>query len=588
MLLFRDSIHDTIYGEQISNNIWKDNNGQLICENVVLARTGYYDYREDEIIEGGSPDKIIRVYRSEEEVFDPVSMKSMNYKPLVDEHPEDNVTPDTVGVLQKGFMTNVRRGTGEFKDCLMADLIVTDPVVIEEILSKQKRDLSVGYTADIGETDGQYFMKNIRGNHIALCEAGRAGNARIRDSIDVKDGFNVGYGDKVRIGSVMYEVVGKSNDGATYVFEVISGGKAGERKTFTKSELSSNGAEYVKDADSVSVSDEKKVWEVIILENGETDSIFVQASSESNARKAVAKQHSKAEILEVNGGSWVQRIHPTIVTDFEAKGSFNSINELKSHYSGASFDTRGRDVIVKLSSGIKLLYTYLSGTSGKLLFVRKVNDSIRDSVEVLGDAIKLRVGQRVDYYGTPCVISNISPNLGLKQFLVEFRAGNVLCGRHSYDEVTDYVNQGKIKLLDSVVFDSDTGEFSFEPVEDCDGGDVVFEDSKFKPGDIIQLDGDPETVDKIIQEMTFTGKVVPKYVMKSGRKYLAEDVENGWRKVRDTAAVLKPFRVSVGGRKFDTRATSAAEAFNKVRDALSTERAEVTDVPDLETKSGRS
>ena len=51
---FKDSIHDIILGEKISDNIYLDNNGQLICENVVLARTGNYDYREDELLENGS------------------------------------------------------------------------------------------------------------------------------------------------------------------------------------------------------------------------------------------------------------------------------------------------------------------------------------------------------------------------------------------------------------------------------------------------------------------------------------------------------------------------------------------------------
>lgn len=178
---FKDTVMNDIIGEKISENLAKDGNGQLICANVVLARTGFYDYRESELFDGGSEEKIIKVYRSPEEVFNPDSMKSMNFKPLVDDHPEDNVTPDTVTYLQRGFMTNIRRGEGEFKDCLLADIVAVDPEVIELILSGEKRDLSVGYTADIDDSSGRYEMKNIRGNHIALCKAGRAGNAKIRD-----------------------------------------------------------------------------------------------------------------------------------------------------------------------------------------------------------------------------------------------------------------------------------------------------------------------------------------------------------------------------------------------------------------------
>lgn len=360
-MFVRDSIHDLILGSQISNNIWKDNNGQLICENVVLARTGSYDYREDELFKDGSPDKIVKVYRRAEDVFDPVSIKSMNYKPLCDDHPEDNVTPETVSELQKGFMINVRRGTGEFSECLMADLVVTDPYVIEEIESKKKRDLSVGYTADIVEEGGKYYMKNIRGNHIALCQAGRAGNARIRDS------------------------------------------------------------------------------------------------------KAVM--------------------------DVEAKGSFNSIEELVKHYKGATTEANGDKVVVRLSSGSKLLYSYVSGSDGKLVFVRKMKDSNGGGsvVEVIGDSVKLREGQRVVYFGTPCRVISINPNLKNRQFMVEFGADGVLCGRLPYDEVTDYVGQGKIKLLDSVVFDSDTGEFVLQ-AEDADTEITKFNGKHTDPAHEKELD----------------------------------------------------------------------------------------------------
>ena len=136
---FRDAILNDIYGEKISENIAIDNNGQLICSNCILARTGYYDYRESELIDGGSEEKIVRVYRSPEEVFDEESIKSMNFKPLVNDHPQDNVTPESVSYLQKGFVTNTRRGDGEFSECLMADIVVTDPYVIDLIRSGDKR-----------------------------------------------------------------------------------------------------------------------------------------------------------------------------------------------------------------------------------------------------------------------------------------------------------------------------------------------------------------------------------------------------------------------------------------------------------------
>lgn len=459
MRSFSDSIKDTIYGEQISNNLWRDNNGQLICENVVLARTGYYDYRESELIEDGSPDKIVKVYRSPEEVFDPISMKSMNYKPLVDDHPEENVTPETVSYLQKGFMTNIRRGVGEFDGCLMADIVATDPVVIDEILTKKKRDLSVGYTADIEEVNGQYIMKNIRGNHIALCEAGRAGVARIRDSIDVKD--KVDFDKTIKV--LKEHLKGIPSGAMTQqhivnVLTVYGGYSLAEAKDFASKHGVRNVRMFISDAE---------------------------------------------------------------FEDFEANGSFNNIGELRSYYPGASVEARGKDVIVRLLSGTKLLYSYLNGSDGKLLFIRKVNDSIRDGVEVLGDSHKLRVGQRIRYFGTPCVVESIIPDINSGEFIVQFGAEGNVCGRLSYDEVVTNINQGKIKLLDSVVFDSEAGEFKFEST-DCDMSEDYADNFKDKFSDCFA----------------------------------------------DKAGALRSFRVSVGDKKFDTRAHSAAEAMAKVRAAV--------------------
>lgn len=59
------------------------------------------------------------------------------------------------------------------------------------------------------------------------------------------------------------------------------------------------------------------------------------------------------------------------VKDYSARGSFNTIGELKSHYSGASLLLSGDNVTVVLKSGAELTYSYANG--GKLLFVRGKN-----------------------------------------------------------------------------------------------------------------------------------------------------------------------------------------------------------------------
>ena len=541
---FTDSIKDTILGEQISNNIWTDNNGQLICENVVLARTGYYDYRESELIEGGSPEKIVRVFRSPEEVFDPTSMKSMNFKPLVDDHPDENVTPETVGELQKGFMTNIRRGTGEFDGCLMADIIATDPYVIDEILSKRKRDLSVGYTADIEEVDGQYFMKNIRGNHIALCEAGRAGNARIRDSKEWTSSEFVKHLTENKSKYVPLYKSGGADRVAEEVHEtLLKEGWSGStrNKLWTAIEQVFKGS--IEDAVPVKVggvvyragdysvlsyADKPNTFIVVKNYNGENPYNgggtveFSLAGAKKTADDFVIMERLENKYGKHEGyRRWMAGKNDSAFEDFEAKGSFESLSALKSHYAGATVMNKGKDIVVALPSGVKLLYTYLNGDNSKVIFIRKMNDSINDSVEVLGDSHKLKVGQRAEYVGQPCMIEGIYPNRALQQFLVEFGFGGNVYGRHTYDEVVELINQGKIKLLDSVVFDCDTKQFKLES-EDCDTSEDYADSFSDKYSDSFH----------------------------------------------DKAGALRPFRVSVGGKKFDTLATSFADAVCKVRAAV--------------------
>lgn len=184
-----------IYGSQISDHIYKDNNGQLIIYDAILARTGSYKYRESEILgkdeagqDIGDFNKIVDVYRTEEEVFNPRSMASFENKPFVDNHPEEDVGPDNIRDLSMGYMRNIRRGTGEYSNCLIGDIVVTDPYTIKLIESGKKRELSLGYDAVIDkDNDGKYVMKNIRGNHLALVDDGRAGCATIRDKNTIKN-----------------------------------------------------------------------------------------------------------------------------------------------------------------------------------------------------------------------------------------------------------------------------------------------------------------------------------------------------------------------------------------------------------------
>lgn len=168
------------YASKISDNISVMDNGCLICFNVPIARTGTYKYLREEL--GLDGQGIVDVYRTPEEVFDPVAIASFEGKAFTDTHPAVDVTSDNWSIYSKGEITNVRRGTGDQKDYLMADILVRDPIVINEIQSGAKREISSGYNCCYVEENGKIYQKEIRGNHVALVQAGRAGsNVRIND-----------------------------------------------------------------------------------------------------------------------------------------------------------------------------------------------------------------------------------------------------------------------------------------------------------------------------------------------------------------------------------------------------------------------
>ena len=109
--------------------------GFLICQGVPVARTGELLYAPGELPIPPSPDGLIRVFRTEDAVFDPASMASFEGKTLVDTHPMsgEDVTPANWRQHAIGHTQNVCRGTGEQAHVLLADIVVKDAAAIAAV-----------------------------------------------------------------------------------------------------------------------------------------------------------------------------------------------------------------------------------------------------------------------------------------------------------------------------------------------------------------------------------------------------------------------------------------------------------------------
>lgn len=173
----------TYYGYTISPNQLETDEGFLICRNVPIARTGEQEYLGTEL--GLDTSDVVKVMRPEEEVFSEATIASFEGKPVTDDHPSDLLDAETATMHSKGHVQNVRRGSGEWKDYLVADLHIQDADLIREI-KNGKREVSCGYAVEYTPNgDGTFTQRKIRGNHVAVVDEGRAGHAAaIMDSIN--------------------------------------------------------------------------------------------------------------------------------------------------------------------------------------------------------------------------------------------------------------------------------------------------------------------------------------------------------------------------------------------------------------------
>lgn len=168
--------------EKLSEHKYKTPEGYLICTDAILARTGKQTYRKNEVFADSDDDSEIEVDRRPEDVFSDETLTSFENKPITVEHPDRDVNAENHNELSVGFVRDVRRATRDGQDVMIGNLVITDADTIEAIENGEHCELSCGYDCDI-EDEANPVQKNIRGNHVALCERGRAGIARIVDSV---------------------------------------------------------------------------------------------------------------------------------------------------------------------------------------------------------------------------------------------------------------------------------------------------------------------------------------------------------------------------------------------------------------------
>jgi hypothetical protein len=159
-----------------------DINGWTEIKGNPLSKVGIFEYSGAQISEKLDPNKIYRVYRPEEELSSEETLKSFRLVPWTDEHAllgkeEDGLTP----AEQKGVHGVIGEDVYFEFPYLKANIKVFSEALAEEI-ENGKKELSIGYRCRYHIISGTYngepydvIQTDIRGNHLALVEEGRAG-----------------------------------------------------------------------------------------------------------------------------------------------------------------------------------------------------------------------------------------------------------------------------------------------------------------------------------------------------------------------------------------------------------------------------
>lgn len=176
--------------------VTRTDDGRMHCEGA-FAKDGILEYRNPN-------GQVIRELRRPEVNADPITLESFKFLPMTIEHPP-------LGLLNSqsykshaiGMTDSSARYDSEFGG-IVGLLSIFDGEAIRLVDSKQKVELSAGYTCDIlnkpGIWHGQPYDReqiNVRANHLALTSKGRAGQEVClrMDSADIEAGIGIALDD---------------------------------------------------------------------------------------------------------------------------------------------------------------------------------------------------------------------------------------------------------------------------------------------------------------------------------------------------------------------------------------------------------
>ena len=268
--------------------------GQMIVP-CAFARTGAQVYTAGQLgLSGVDANSQVTVMRDEADVFDEKSMQTFRSAPVTIGHPKSAegvsllVSSENSKELQVGTLEGMPTRD---EDTLTGTLVIARQDAID-LIEDGTKELSAGYTCDLEMVDSEdggeptIYQRNIRANHIAIVEKGRAGSScAIADEADLEEVTEVTAVPTEDAAIVSIETEGVSEPAAESVKDEVASlvGDIGSEPTADEAKAEDSGEDEVKEladevvSQAVNVEDELLTAKTSLVElTDELDALKVE------------------------------------------------------------------------------------------------------------------------------------------------------------------------------------------------------------------------------------------------------------------------------------------------------------------------
>jgi hypothetical protein len=159
-----------------------DTNGWYEIKENPLSKVGVFPYLGKTIDESLEPEKIYNVYRPADELSNEETLKSFRLLPWIDDHVMLGASEEGLTPAEKKGVQGVIGEEIEFDGEYLKGNIKVFSEKLMNLIKSGKKELSIGYRCLYDLVPGVYngqpydaIQREIRGNHVALVEEGRAG-----------------------------------------------------------------------------------------------------------------------------------------------------------------------------------------------------------------------------------------------------------------------------------------------------------------------------------------------------------------------------------------------------------------------------